>query len=407
MAFSDLSHPWMLLLIPVISGAVGYGTNMLAIQMLRYPVEFRGVRPFLGWQGILPASAGRLGRHLMSVVERDILGKQGLREIFRGEAMDARFDAFLAEATDEVLAELAAIAPEAWANAGDEMQGKVRARVREELSEILTRYLDRLAGSADELLDLESIVQSVADEDPEIIGDLFFEIGTGAIRLLERSGLWLGLAFGFVQMGVWLIYPAWWILPFFGFLVGYATNWVAVYLIFNPKSPVAMGPLKIHGVMYRDQRHIAGKFAEVVSARILSTERITAHLMSERSRTRILEVAREEIGAVLDRYAAEPLVQLMIRPEQLDALRLRALEQLDGKLGGTEGPLSRFANRESAFERALHERICALEPATLEKIWRPVVQADEWKLMAVGGALGAVAGGLQTVYVVGRMLGGG
>ena len=50
---------------------------------------------------------------------RDILGKRGLRAIFKSGALDARFEPFLDEATDEVIAEVSAMAPAAWENAGE------------------------------------------------------------------------------------------------------------------------------------------------------------------------------------------------------------------------------------------------------------------------------------------------
>jgi uncharacterized membrane protein YheB (UPF0754 family) len=50
-------------MIPLIAAFVGWFTNWLAVQMIFYPIEFRGIplyrRPevplgFLGWQGIIP-----------------------------------------------------------------------------------------------------------------------------------------------------------------------------------------------------------------------------------------------------------------------------------------------------------------------------------------------------------------
>ena len=37
-------------------------------------------------------------------------------------------------------------------------------------------------------------------------------------------------------MALWIFFQAWWLLPLFGLLVGWATNWLALKMIFNPKS---------------------------------------------------------------------------------------------------------------------------------------------------------------------------
>ena len=46
-----------LLSIPVIGAIVGWGTNVVALKMTFYPLEFTGISPYLGWQGIIPAKA--------------------------------------------------------------------------------------------------------------------------------------------------------------------------------------------------------------------------------------------------------------------------------------------------------------------------------------------------------------
>ena len=56
-------RPGTYLLIPCVAALVGWFTNWLAVQMIFYPIQFRGIpiyqRPevplgFLGWQGIIP-----------------------------------------------------------------------------------------------------------------------------------------------------------------------------------------------------------------------------------------------------------------------------------------------------------------------------------------------------------------
>ena len=77
-----IPDPWyLLLLIPVISGVIGYGTNVIAIKMMFHPVEFVGIKPYLGWQGIVPANAVYLAKTSLQLVMTRLLAVQ---DLFRG-----------------------------------------------------------------------------------------------------------------------------------------------------------------------------------------------------------------------------------------------------------------------------------------------------------------------------------
>ena len=51
---------WQYASIPVAAGVVGWFTNWVAIVLTFRPLEFVGVRPWLGWQGIIPMKAERM-----------------------------------------------------------------------------------------------------------------------------------------------------------------------------------------------------------------------------------------------------------------------------------------------------------------------------------------------------------
>ena len=53
--FDQLITHLPLLSIPFISAIVGWSTNFLAVKMMFYPIEFIGFKPYLGWQGLIPA----------------------------------------------------------------------------------------------------------------------------------------------------------------------------------------------------------------------------------------------------------------------------------------------------------------------------------------------------------------
>ena len=54
--------------IPLVSALVGWFTNWLAIKMTFYPLEFRGLPPIFGWQGIIPRNSERIAQNAVELV---------------------------------------------------------------------------------------------------------------------------------------------------------------------------------------------------------------------------------------------------------------------------------------------------------------------------------------------------
>ncbi|MFB6350777.1 MAG: hypothetical protein ABEK29_03175, partial [Bradymonadaceae bacterium] len=48
------------LTIPFLAALVGWATNVIALKMTFYPLEFVGLPPWFGWQGIIPSKARKM-----------------------------------------------------------------------------------------------------------------------------------------------------------------------------------------------------------------------------------------------------------------------------------------------------------------------------------------------------------
>ena len=98
---------WKYLSIPFVAAIVGWGTNWVAIKLTFLPLEFKGIRPFLGWQGIIPSKAGKMAA---TFADSTMFRLGTLEEIFRQMDPEAMADHISAELephldsyTDEVL----------------------------------------------------------------------------------------------------------------------------------------------------------------------------------------------------------------------------------------------------------------------------------------------------------------
>ena len=128
MGFIELiQSDYTVLLIPVISAFIGWFTNWLAVQMMFYPNDFVGIPPFLGWQGIVPASAERLARFSTRLITTKLLSLEELFQNFKGDAFASEMDAVVDQITEQILQEVAQKhAKVMWENAGEVMQNMVR-----------------------------------------------------------------------------------------------------------------------------------------------------------------------------------------------------------------------------------------------------------------------------------------
>lgn len=87
-----------------------------------------------------------------------------------------------------------------------------------------------------ELLDFKKMIIDALVNDKRLMNDIFKKCGAEEFKFIERSGWYFGALFGLIQMVVWYYYKGNWVLPVFGVIVGYATNWLALKLIFSPKN---------------------------------------------------------------------------------------------------------------------------------------------------------------------------
>jgi uncharacterized membrane protein YheB (UPF0754 family) len=394
---------WIVLLIPLISAMVGWFTNVVAIKMMFHPVEFFGIPPYLGWQGVIPANALRLAKVSNTLITDKLLSlKQLFDETFNADSFTGKLDAVIDDVTEQIIDEVANNHARAmWDNAGEFMQNKVRQRVRAEVVEVSHAIALDMADNIDRIMDIERTVLEAIDRHKALMGEMFYEVGQQEFKFIERSGLYFGFLFGIVQMIVWVLYPAPWILPAAGFGVGYLTNWIAIKLVFAPREPVKFGPITVQGLFHKRQPEVAEAFGRIVATRVLNADNLVRTVMEGDGVSRMNEIVEHRVGELIAKYEAHPMAKLLLPKEERPALRAEVLERIKTEWPKPGGFFHTFAGESVDLHGELERRMKALDRETYEGVLRPAFQQDEWKLIAAGAILGTAAGFLQLVYIFG------
>jgi len=394
---------WIVLLIPLISALVGWFTNVVAIKMMFHPIEFVGIPPYLGWQGVIPANALRLAKVSNALITQKLLSlRQLFDQTFSADSFAGKLGAVIDDVTEQVIDEVAnKHAKPMWDNAGEFMQNKVRELVRSEVIEVSRAIAMDMADDIDTIMDIEKTVLEAMERHKALMGEMFYEVGHREFKFIERSGLFFGFLFGVFQMLIWVLYPAPWILPAAGFCVGYLTNWIAIRMVFSPREPVKIGRMTVQGLFHKRQNEVAEAFGRIVATRVLNADNIVATVMEGDGATRMNDIVEQRISDLIAKYEAHPMAKLVLPEEKRPALRAELLERIKTEWPKPGGFFHTFAGESVDLQGELERRMKALDRESYEGVLRPAFRHDEWKLIAAGAVLGTTAGVLQLVYIFG------
>ncbi|MBT9555554.1 MAG: hypothetical protein IV100_05960 [Myxococcales bacterium] len=389
------------LLIPLISGIIGWGTNVQAVKMMFHPVNPIGWPPWFGWVGIVPSNAERLAKVGLSLIMRDLLKIHELFEGRKAEDFLAPSESRMIAMTKQIVDEQASRRfPAMWQMLPESAKAMAHETAVTEVKGMSVRVVERVISRMPELLDTEAVVLNAVRSDKTLMNQMFLQVGKKEFSFIEWSGLWFGLLFGFVQFAAWLIYPAWWTLPAFGFVVGYVTNWLALVLIFDPKKPKNILGFTVQGLFHKRQAEVAHEFGIMISSRVFNNENIFRQLSRSESRLKILDMVEEEADAALAKWQNHPMAMGIVTPELVAEMRAEIRVAVEVELFAENGVIASVTAQSDEIRRLLQERMKAMDPEAFENVLRPAFKQDEWKLIVVGAVLGLIVGFLQVWFTV-------
>ncbi len=299
--------------------------------------------------------------------------------------------------------------PTFWENLPASARKMVYDRVRKSTPpQLVDNLVEDISDNIEDLLDIKGMVIERLARDKKLLNRIFLECGDVEFRFIINSGLYFGFLFGIIQMGVWYLYPAIWVLPpLFGLLVGWATNWIALNVIFRPPlHEHKVGPLRIQGLFLKRQPEVAESFCHIVTHEILTVGNIINAILEGPKGDRARNMVKKHIKPLVDETAGmgKALTQMAFGPPT-------GFATLKNQVGEKAIAISQSSfnnppvferDRARAVESIMVERMNALSSEEFQDLLRPCFQEDEIKLILVGAFLGLVAGVCQLVFVFGE-----
>lgn len=392
----------ILLAIPIISAIVGWFTNFLAVKMMFYPIEFIGIKPIFGWQGLIPAKRQEmaeievelvLGR-LLSVEE--IVDRLDPKELTN--TIQRRLKQIIRKLVNDIMQE---VAPTAWAALPVQGKNLVYARIEMDIPNVVQKTISDFKHNVTEILDIKELVVKQLVAHPELINEIFLKAGAKEFPFIERSGLYFGFLFGIPTMIFWYFYQLWWILPLGGLIVGYATNWIAIKIIFEPKHPIKIGPFTVQGMFLKRQKEVSEVYSEIIDKKLMNSQNIADIVIHGSGSENLLELVELHVNDAIERYVAiaQPYFALGVGSENYYKMKELAAKRLFERSESYLPYAYDYAHQALNIGDDLCKKMQQLTPEEFEGVLRPAYQADEWKLIVTGAVLGMAAGFFQVFFI--------
>ncbi|MYW97536.1 DUF445 family protein [Amycolatopsis rubida] len=401
----DFARHWPVYVsMPFVAALIGYVTKRVAIEMMFRPLEFIGIRPLLGWQGVVPKHGGRMAAIATELLTANLLD---IKEVF------ARVDPVIItrELEQPLLRAVDGIArdvleqhhPRLWEVMPTLAQELLIKQVQASAPQLVREFLDEVRDNLDEVLDVRHMTVERLTRDRALLVRLIRETSRPEMTFIARAGIVFGFVLGLVQALVWALTRQPLVLPIFGGAIGLFTDWLAIKMIFLPREPVRLGRVILQGKFQRRRAEVARQYGELVANEVLTVPNLLDALLRGPKSDRLVAMVERAVGHAVDAQvsAAKPVVALAVGAQRLQEMKHAAAQRALAELPLTARYAEGYLTEAMDVAKMVEQRMLALTPLEFEGLLRPAFRQDEWKLIAVGGVIGFLVGELQVLLMLG------
>jgi uncharacterized membrane protein YheB (UPF0754 family) len=379
---------------------IGWITNAVAIKMIFRPYEpVRIVGP-IQWQSILVRHAGRFARDVADMITQEFFTLRDLAVRIEPALVHETLDPILLPAIDAAFAKFVAeLPPEVTASGlvGEGMLTVVKQQLLQEIDRMIPEVVDLVVQRIDALVDLHAeIVNDLTGGNVGRLEDLIMTVVGKEFRWIEYYGGIFGAVFGLFGLALrslGLTGPV--VLPPLGVVVGLATNWIAIAMLFSPREPLKFGFFTLQGVFPARQQEIAMTLAMVV-------EQETQHRFGEMLDLMVARGFAVELRAFvvrrLDGFLQSrlevPLLIVAAAGAEVSPARLAedVIDQVTPELPRAFAEIKALAEARIDIAGIVRAKLEGMDKLRFEAILRGLVKQDEGALVVYGGLLGGIIG---------------
>ena len=186
----------------------------------------------------------------------------------------------------------------------------------------------------------------------------------------------------------------WVMMPTVGAAIGWATNWVAIKMLFHPRQKT----WGLQGLLPRRQQELAASVGDVVGNELVPTDELLKGLDGLDLTPHLGELLDQAISAKLEEVRKIPLIGSFVTQERIAGIRDSVLRQLAEKQPVLIARFKQILKEKIDIGKIAREKLAAFDLDRLERIVNQVAskefRAIEWWGLILGGLIGVAQAGV-------------
>jgi uncharacterized membrane protein YheB (UPF0754 family) len=398
------TYPWWVYVsIPLGAALVGWATKILAVKMMFEPVDFKGIPPYLGWQGQIPKRAPKMAAVAVDSLTSGIIDPQEMFDKIDPDELAEELGAPLHDAAAELVETMmSSFQPQLWRATPDTVKKLIVANVEARIPAASRTMFTEFRNQIDQIFDIKHMVVTNLVRDKRTLNSVFQDIGRPAFSFLIRAGLVFGFVIGVVQMLVFGLTGWHLALPLFGLLTGGLTDYVALQMIFRPLQRRTVLPgIAWQGVFQARRDEVIRGYSALMAQEIFTPKAIMDSLLTGPMSDKFFDVIQTEIARTIDdQMGFVGRIITVVGGRQYQDMKTTIATSMIERLPETSAHLEAYTAQRLDLENTMIDKMGDLDALAYENLLRPAFKDDEWIIVVLGAALGFLFGELQSQLIV-------
>jgi len=191
------------------------------------------------------------------------------------------------------------------------------------------------------------------------------------------------------------------LLPVIAALIGWATNFIAIKMLFHPQDPKKILGITFQGVFPKRQKQIAEKLGELVANELFSIKDVAQKIEELSTRPEALEEVGKRIEKTIREklVAAFPMLSMFLSDEMIEKVTKLFQSELEDFLRASAQGLAAKMEDSVDVKSLVEEKVRSFSSNKIEELLLGFMEQEFRFIEKIGAVLGFLIGCIQVILV--------